>query len=291
MKLGVTMYSFNDSYRKGKITIEGFIDFCGTLGIQGLDLISYYWKDREAEIRKVPSLLKKNDLAIVAYGTGNNFVYEDEEKRDEEIRRVKWEIDTAAALEAPLMRVFGGSYTISAQENKGHDPKWGVYGGHLGPGKTEDDAIELSIAGLRECTDYAEKKGVVLALENHGGVPGTSRAVRRILDAVNSPFLRALVDIGNFVPDNQDPIEAMKELVPYAAHVHVKDMRTYGKIEHCMLGEGIVDLEAIVRLLVQSGYDQFLSLEYEVPGVDEKEGIERSIDYVRRTLRKAGANK
>ena len=139
------MYSLNNSYRKGETNIEDFINFCGTLEIQGVDLLSYYWKDRKAEIKKVPNLLKKNNLVLAAYATRNDFVNEDEVKRKEQIERVKREIDTAAELKAPLMRIFGGS-SMSAEK--------GV--------KSQEDAIDMVIESLKECVDYAKNKGVIL---------------------------------------------------------------------------------------------------------------------------------
>lgn len=288
MKLAVTMYSLNNSYRKGETDVEDFINFCGTLEIQGVDLLGYYWKDKEAEMKKVPNLLERNNLVLAAYAAGNNFVHEDEIKRKGEIERVKREIDTAAELKAPLMRIFGGSFTTAKEGVGSHDPSWGVFGEGLSRGKTKEDAIDMIIESLRECADYAKNRGIILALENHGGIPGTSQEVKHILDSINSPFLRATVDIGNFLSLNQDPQEAVEELISYAVHVHLKDVSKKGSNEQSILGEGIIDLETILRTFVQSGYDGFFSLEHEMAG-DEKQGIRKSIDYAKRILRKVGS--
>ena len=291
MKLAVTMYSLNNSYRKGETNIEDFINFCGTLEIQGVDLLSYYWKDRKAEIKKVPNLLKKNNLVLAAYATGNNFIQEDKVKIKEEIKRVKQEIDTAAELKAPLMRIFGGSFVSAEREVRPRGPTFATHtalhrvgdGGSLAKEKTRKDAVDIVIEPIKECVDYAKNKGVILALENHG-IPGTSQELKHILDSINSPFLRATVDIGNFLSLNQDPQEAVEELISYAVHVHLKDISKKGSSEQSILGEGIIDLETILRIFDQSGYDGFFSLEHEMAG-DEKQGIRKSISYAKKILR------
>lgn len=265
MKLAVSMYSLNNSFRRGETNIEDFISFCGMLRIQGVEFPSYYWKDRKAETKKVPNLLRKNNLVLVAYGTSNNFICKDKLERKEQVRHVKQEIGTAAELGAPLMRIFAGS---------------------LPEGKLKEDAMDMVTECLKECVDCAKNAGTILALENHGGITGTSQEVKRILDSIDSSFLRAIVDIGNFIESGQDPEEAIEELMPYAAHVHLKDAKTEeSDWSDCILGEGDIDIEAALGLLVRSGYNEFLSLEQDVSGVDEKQGIRKSMDYAKGILR------
>ena len=93
------------------------------------------------------------------------------------------------------------------------------------------------------------------------------------------------MDIGNFLSLNQDPQEAVEELISYAVHVHLKDISKKGSKEQSILGEGIIDWETILRIFDRSGYDGFFSLEHELAG-DEKQGIRKSINYAKKILRK-----
>lgn len=287
MKLAVMMYSFNQLYRKGKTSVEDFINFCGALKIQGVDLLSYYWKDKKTEMREVPKLLKKNNLVLSAYAMGNNFVQEDKVKIKEEIKRVKQEIDTASELEAPSMRIFGGALPTPKENSERakwyHDPSHGVGGGILAKGKTRKDAVDMVIEPLAECVDYAEKRGVILAIENHN-IPGTSQEVKHVLSSIDSPFLKVTVDIGNFIGVGQDTQEGIRELMPYTVHVHLNDVKMKGS-EPCPFGKGDIDIETILRFFAQSGYNGFLSLEEKLGG-DEKKQVRKGINYAQKILSK-----
>ena len=131
--------------------------------------------------------------------------------------------------------------------------------------------------GLAAAAEYAERYHVTLALENHGLMAGRSDQVRQVIDAVGSSALRANIDTGNFLLVNQNPTDAARDLAPLAALVHLKDFRRArpDETEHiykaldgaaftgAVVGQGQVDLPAIVKLLDAAGYGGWLSLEYE----------------------------
>jgi len=62
-----------------------------------------------------------------------------------------------------------------------------------------DDAFNWTIECLEELIKYAEEYGIILALENHWGLTRDSMGILRILKSVNSKWLRALMDTGNFI--------------------------------------------------------------------------------------------
>ena len=66
------------------------------------------------------------------------------------------------------------------------------------PGRTEDEGFKWCIDGIERCLATAEKCGVMLALENHWGLARTPEGLLRILNAIKSPWLGALMDTGNF---------------------------------------------------------------------------------------------
>jgi len=297
------MYSFNRSARAGKIDVEGFIRFCGGLGIQGVDLLEYYWHDKAAEMSAVPTWLRENGLEMPAFCIGNNFAHEDAALREEQIAGVKRGIDTAAALKAPYLRIFGGSVKVDPT-GRHHDPKWGVSASNVPKTLTQDQILDMVVDCLRPCVKYAEQKNIVLAIENHGGVPGTSKEVLRVINGVNSPHLRALLDFGNFLQLDQEPLEAIRDLAPYTVHAHFKDIKKVPRgtpesnvpvrgefaLLGCLLGEGDVDVRAGVKLLRSVGYDGYLTLEFEAP-TDEKDGVRVCVDRAKVILQEVGASR
>ncbi len=279
MKLGITEYSFHRTAREGKMDIETFLRAAAALGFEGVDLLSYdiFWKDREAEMAKVPQWLAETGLTLAAYATSDNMVTEDREERTRQTTRVTQAIEEASRLKAPTLRVFGGSVSSDISKER---------------------SLELIIEAFGEVLPVAEREGIVLVIENHGGVPGTSAEVLKVLKALGSDYFKACVDVGNFLSAGQEPTEAVPELMPYAAHIHLKDMKKLPAqpgdarsqrlgyaLESTAVGEGDIDYSVIFPVIEKSGYAGFAALEYEGKE-DEMEGVKKSIANIRKLLEK-----
>jgi sugar phosphate isomerase/epimerase len=276
LKIGITNYSFNHSLKSGKMTIESFLDFCGKAKFDGVDLMSYFWKDKEAEMANLPKWLERNRLKLVGYGIGNNFLTHDPAKLQEAKDAVRSGVQDAHRIGAKMMRVFGG-----------HDPK----------GWTFDSALNHIAECYKELIKMAEDNDVVLTVENHGGVPGIAEEVIRLIKAVDSPYLASLFDTGNWIGSGTDPVASAKMLAPYVRHVHVKDVVTFplgsdkgwkaGRadlhIDACTVGKGIVPNQEAIRALAAGGYSGYLSLEAEGPPTeDEGERVLASLANLRK---------
>ncbi len=190
---------------------------------------------------------------------------------------LKTGVDTANALEVGLMRVFSGNHK---------------------EGYTLADGMDWIVEGLASGADYAAQHGVVLALENHGLMAGRSDQVRQIIEAVNSPALRANLDTGNFLLVGQNPTDAARDLADLVALVHLKDFAVApeGQTSHVYkgldgvgytgtaVGEGQVELARIVDILQRAGYQGWLSLEYEGGQDPLTIGVPRSLAAARQLL-------
>ena len=129
-------------------------------------------------------------------------------------------------------------------------------------------------------------------------MPGRSDQVRDIIERVGSPALRVNLDTGNFLPVGQDPLKAARDLADLIALVHLKDIRRAAAddpghvfadpdgqlLTGSVLGEGLVNLAAMVTLLDEIGYVGWLSLEYEGADDPVTVGVPRSLDVARRLL-------
>ena len=154
-----------------------------------------------------------------------------------------------------------------------------------------DDALGRITDVLGEIAAEAGKYGVTLALENHGGLPCTGEEQVDVIRKVNSEHLRATVDIGNYMVCGQEAVEGATIAAPYAAYVHVKDMRkrksskTPWGWEHdsCVVGSGAVDVQGCLGALAGTGYDGYVAIEYEARE-EESSGVPRSVEFVRQAL-------
>src|SRR5579884_2005888 len=256
MKLGVSMWSFASTVRNTGMDIPGFIRTVKEMGGEGVELLDYFWKDRDAQMPEVEQALRETGLPVAVYSVSNDFVKKDEAARASQVDVIKRGVDSAMHFGAGVVRVFAG------------DIKEGI---------SFDDAFDWIVAGLSEAAQYAQSKGVALALENHGKLAGKSDQVIKILNAVNNSSMKANPDTGNFLLVHQAPHMAVEDEAKYAAMVHFKDFTevpaSYSgfaytsldglKYRGTAIGEGEVALASCVQALRQAGFNGWMNIEYE----------------------------
>lgn len=116
---------------------------------------------------------------------------------------------------------------------------------------------------VRALADLAAVAGVTLVHENCAGWAAASadRALD-LLHSVGSPALRLLFDVGNGVAHGYDAPALLAELVPFVAHVHVKDAVGGGEdTTYTLPGDGRAGVAECLRLLRAGGYGGVLSIE------------------------------
>ncbi|HMN27168.1 MAG TPA: sugar phosphate isomerase/epimerase family protein, partial [Caldilineaceae bacterium] len=178
MKLSVSMWSVVQAVRDGRIDLSGFIDFAARQQVAGVELLDYFWKDEASEIAQVKRQVQAAGLTLAVYSIGNDFFQPDAEQRARQLAGLKHGVDVANQLEVDRLRVFSGNAKAGYQL---------------------EDGLSWIIEGLAQGAAYAQNHGVTLALENHGLMAGRSDQVRGVIEAVNSPALRANLDTGNFL--------------------------------------------------------------------------------------------
>jgi sugar phosphate isomerase/epimerase len=103
---------------------------------------------------------------------------------------------------------------------------------------------------------YAAEKGVLLALENHGGITATPEQLLRLVQGVKGPNFGVNLDTGNF--HGEDPYADLARLAPYAVNVQVKtEIQAAGKKKED------ADLKRLIGILRDAGYRGYVALEYE----------------------------
>lgn len=179
MKLSCTPISMSSMFSAGTMDMETYINFLGEQQINATDLMDsqcYPWqyRDTKSEMPQVRKWLDKAGLKLAALACGNSFTHFDETVRQENIKKVKNAIHEASELNAPIVRIFGGHHESCGGE----------------PGMLYSNGFEYILKSIEECLPEAEKSNIVLALENHGDMPGLSYEIKAILDHFNSPYLK-----------------------------------------------------------------------------------------------------
>jgi sugar phosphate isomerase/epimerase len=231
IKIGCAAYSYRDYLKDGRMSYEDFIEEAYNIGLDGVEMTLYWLPSRGPQyFRNLKRIALSRGLAISCAGISTNFCSPDPLERERMIKAVEEGVGIARELGAPVLRVFGG---------------------YVPEGYSEAQALQWTIEALSRCIAYAEENGVVIALENHGGITARADSVIRIIESVGSPWLRVNLDLGNY---KESTYEDIARTVPYAVHIHGKISVSENKK---------VDYEKVKRILGEKGYNGFISIEYE----------------------------
>jgi sugar phosphate isomerase/epimerase len=251
--MAVSTYSFWRFREDSKLPVEDCIDQAAIMGFDGVELLHIQMTDESNPyLQTLKRRALTNGLDLCGFATHQGFVSPDPDVRQKNIDRTIKCIELAYKLGIPTMRINTGRWGTTKSfdklmENRGIEP--------VLPGYTEDNAFEWVIESIEKCLPSAEKCGVVLGLENHWGLACTPEGVLKIINAIDSPWLKVTLDTGNFL---EDPYDKLEQLAPYTTFVHAK---TY-------YGGGIwyeldLDYSRIAKLIRKHNYRGYISLEFE----------------------------
>lgn len=275
MDIALCHYSFHRRWQAEGWDFDRLCAEAAAAGVQALDLharLGETWLSRPAE---VAAALARHRLALAGVSCSNSFVKEDRAAFDVEIERVRGQIRSAAALGARTMRVFGG---------------WLAPEQRLDP-RVRRSSLQQVADGLGALLPEAARHGIVLALENHGCLPGTSAEVLQLLGCGDPRTLRATIDLGNFLAAGEEPHHGAAVLAPHGAYVHVKwtskvpdPSSPWGwRTVEADPGQGDVDLVACFAALHRFGFRGTIAIEYEGPS-DERTSVPAAVATVRQAL-------
>jgi sugar phosphate isomerase/epimerase len=257
IKTAITAYSFREALGAKKLTYEDLVDMAVENGVDGLDL-TVYWFPKENIDHFYSSLRRKayvSAVEIPAIAIRSDLCQKRPNDQEQEAAWLNHWVDAAERLGASHIRIFGGEVPKEA---------------------TEDEAAKWVIEILKRAADYAGKKGVILGLENHGGITLQAKRVIQIVEAVDHPFVGINLDTGNF---RTDPYEQIEMCIPYAVNSQYKvNIRDDGKRDKS-------DWDRITKMFAAAGYKGYISLEYE----DEEDpftAVPRHLNTMRELARK-----
>jgi sugar phosphate isomerase/epimerase len=226
------------------------------MGLDGTELTSYYFPPEPTTDFLCQLKRRCFELGLDVSGTavGNDFCHPPGAERDKEIAHVKRWVDHAALLGAPVIRIFSGH------------PH----------GTSEEEARRLCVAATEECCEYAGQRGVILALENHGGLTATADGLLGLVRDVKSPWFGVNLDTGNF--HGSDVYAELAQLAPYAINVQVKVSVSGpdGKRQPA-------DFRRLAQIVTDADYRGYIVLEFE-EDEDPRKSCPRYVDEMRKAF-------
>lgn len=282
MKLGVSTYSLLQAMQSGEMTVLDVIQWVHDKGGEHVEIVpmGFDLENHPGLIEQIREKAKAYGLSLSNYAIGASFLDDDPTVFKKEIERVKKHVDIASELGIKSLR---------------HDV------GFLPPREASVTRFEKDLPRLveacRQIADYALDYGMITSVENHGFYVQATERVQRLLEAVDRPNFMTIVDVGNFLCVDEDPLSAVKKNLAYASMVHLKDFY-YRKddldrgpgwfktangysLRGAIVGHGDLSMEAIIKAVKDSGYKGYISIEFE--GMEDcKEGTQLGLELAQK---------
>lgn len=245
----ISVMQFEDALKRGERTVWEVIDIARQVGADGVELRQETWPELDREREAVARYMADAKL-LVTYATHTTLF----DRSVQGQQQLCQDIETAAALEAELVRFFPG--LIPEVDD---DPAWMV---------------------AKEIVDYAAERGITIALENYARTPGGTLAeIQNVLTRLESPALCTNLDIGNYPNHGQDVVAAIDSLADKIIASHVKDKTANPADPPTVLGAGVLPLPDILHALAQLPQRIYYIFEFR-GGDDPVARIEHSLAYL-----------
>jgi sugar phosphate isomerase/epimerase len=250
MRLCCLSLSFKPEFASRQMDDLKFIDLCAQLALDGVDFNMSSFRSLEPDhLKKIKMACLERGLSIACLGVSNDFGRPAEEQEVVQ-KQVRQGIDTAQFLGVPVVRLFAGTVKT---------------------GQTRAAVWKRAVEGLRQSAAYGAKVGVVVALQNHNhhNIAATGDDVVRLLEEVNHPWCKHILDTGQYLgspgasgaqPEDaqrHDVYKSIARTVPLAVYVRAKLYRLKDGKEEWL------DYERIFKILEGAKYNGFVSLVYE----------------------------
>ena len=190
---------------------------------------------------------QSSGVSLAALSGTYNMAHPDKAVRDDGLRRLAVVIETAAALDIPLVTLCTGSRNAADQ--------WAFHPNNATPAAWSDMAVEMEKA-----LALAEEAGVDLGIEpEQANIVTSAGDATRLIAEMGSRHLKIVLDPANLfehaTPDEARAIvaAAIDEAAGHIAMAHAKDR--HGDGSFATSGQGIVDFPDFVARLKAVGFD------------------------------------
>ncbi len=253
--IGTSTYSFW-GYNGEPPPVAHCLERAAAMGFDGLEVLEKQMSremegDEAGFLRKLKRRALALGMPLYAMSTHQDFVDPGAKERDVNVKITTTSLERAYQLGVPVIRVNTGRWNRvdfdTLMRQKGYEAPL--------DGHTEEEAFGWVIDAFQKLIPEAEKRGVVMALENHWGLGLTPQGVLRIVSAINSPYLGVTLDTGCFL---EDPYDRLAMLAPHTTYMQAKTYPGGGKWYTLDL-----DYPRIAAIMKRANYQGWISLEME----------------------------
>lgn len=190
----------------------------------------------------IKKVFEKNDVDIAVLGCYLNLANPNKEQLAETVHRYMAHIRFASLLGCGVV----GTETGAPNETYTFTPECHT-----------DEALKIFIENVRPVVEYAEKMGVIFAIEPvYRHIVWNPERARKVLDEINSPNLQIIFDPVNLldIPNYKDRDAIFEQAIDLLgediAMVHLKDFRVEdGKMYSMGCGMGEMDYTRILKFM------------------------------------------
>src|SRR3954470_4000952 len=236
-RTGLVAYSYRQALQSKAMTYEDLINVAVDTGTDGIDM-TVYWLPGTSDDVLLPlrRAAFRNRVEIYSVGTRVRLAQPTPDLREKELVELRKWGDVAQKMGATHMRVFGGAKPADA---------------------TREQAIGMALETLKRGAEYAGARGVILGVEDGGGITDFAKETIQIVAGADSPWAGMNLDIGNFRPPKV--YEQVEMSIPYAVSTHIKTTvaQDDGKTR------APYDWDRVFAMFARHGYRGYMGLEYE----------------------------
>jgi sugar phosphate isomerase/epimerase len=236
-RTGLVAYSYRQALQSKAMKYEDLINVAVDTGTDGIDMTVYWLPSTEADyLRSLRRLAYKNRVEIYSIGTRVQLAQPSPDLQEKQLADLRKWIEVAQRVGATHIRVFGGQ-----------KPE----------GATLEQAVGFAAETLKRGAEIAGPAGVLLGIEDDGGITDFAKETIEIVRRADSPYAGMNLDTGNFRPPKvYDQIEMS---IPYAVSTHIKTEAANddGKTR------SPADWDRVFKMFAAHGYRGYMGLEYE----------------------------
>ena len=146
-----------------------------------------------------------------------------------------------------------------------------------------DPALET----LPRLEKFVREYDIRIAIHNHGPEDKLWPSPLDVLKAVENldPRIGCCIDVGHAARAGSNVVEAIHQVGPRLFNIHMKDLTNFqDKASQVPVGQGKIPTREIFEALLQTNYQGYVDLEYEVQEDDPMPGVIASYAYMRGVL-------
>jgi sugar phosphate isomerase/epimerase len=281
---------------EARMSVEAWVEMCDQFDIDGLEFFSGFASlEAHHKWKSYANLVARHGRSIPMLCHSSDFTHPDVVYRKSEIASEKAAIDVAAEMGTRYCRILTGQRRPEVSIPQG---------------------VQWVKECILECCAYAEKRGVVLILENHYKdhrwlYPEFAQKREVFLEVLaalpESPWFGVNYDPSNAVIAGEDPIVLLEAVKHRVVTMHASDRYFKGGtaedlkkqelhptlgyssiLQHGVIGKGLNDYDHIFSILSQAGFRGWISIE---DGPDPKTGVDdirESAIFLRRKMKEHG---